>query len=111
MYKALPIVFWWLRIMVVMAPLPAFAEDCVRHTPTPDVSYTPNDGGIPAEAAPSWTLPKTFSLDLAINPELRQKDLMRDSNLPLGSITLDTKTQRTIMHTPEGSHDFFTNCD
>lgn len=97
-------------MVVVVAPLPAFAGDCVHHTPTPDVTYTPNDEAIPAEATPSWTLPQTFSLDLAVDPALHPKDLMRDSTLPLGSITIDTKTEKTMLHTPDGSHDLSAQC-
>jgi hypothetical protein len=41
---------------------------------------------------------------------LRQKDLMRDSTLPLGSVTVDTKTGKTILHTPEGSQDLSPDC-
>jgi hypothetical protein len=92
------------------APLPAIGADCIHHRPAPDVTFTPDDNVVPAEETPSWTPPQTFSLDLSVNPNLWQKDLTRDSTLPLGSVTVDTKTGKTILHTPEGSQDLSPDC-
>jgi len=108
--KPLSLVLWGVGLMCVLAPFPAFAGDCVHHVPPPDVAYTPDDQGVPAEVTPSWTPPQTLSLDLAVNPELRQNDLTRDSTLPLGSVTVDTKTGKTMLHTPEGVHDLSADC-
>ena len=108
--KTTTLILGLLGLVWFSAPLPAIGADCIHHTPAPDVTFTPDDNVVPAEATPSWTPPQTFSLDLSVNPNLWQKDLTRDSTLPLGSVTVDTKTGKTILHTPEGSQDLSPDC-
>ena len=88
----------------------AMAGDCIHHIPAPDVAFRPDDGVVPAEETPSWRLPPTLSLDLSVDPGLRQNDLTRDSMLPMGSVTVDTQTGRATLHTGEGSQDLSPDC-
>jgi hypothetical protein len=95
--------------LVMPSPL-AMAGDCIHHIPAPDVAFRPDDGVVPAEETPSWRLPPTLSLDLSVDPGLRQNDLTRDSMLPMGSVTVDTQTGRATLHTGEGSQDLSPDC-
>jgi hypothetical protein len=108
--KTTTLILGLLGLVWFSAPLPAIGADCIHHTPAPDVTFTPDDNVVPAEETPSWTPPQTFSLDLSVNPNLWQKDLTRDSTLPLGSVTVDTKTGKATLHTPEGSQDLSPDC-
>ena len=87
------------------------AGDCVNYTQSPDVEYTSDDNLVPADYGNRWQLPRTLDLDLNVDAGLGQKSLARDSNIPMGSVSIDTKTGDTKLRTTDGIIDLDNGCN
>jgi hypothetical protein len=88
----------------------SFAIDCVNYTHSADVEYTADEDVTPADYGNRWQLPQKLDLDLNVDAGVGQKSLSRDSNIPLGSVSIDTTTNAMKLRTADGATDLNNEC-